>query len=116
MYFEGEGTVAQQVQASPKSALVEASSGSGSETGMTAAAVKPAKQTEDMSIMAGSRGNHTSLPTLPPFAGEESKDDGESFDQWIHQLERHAELERWSDRKKTCAAGVEVEGASGAVV
>ena len=38
------------------------------------------------------------VPSLPKFSGDKLDDD--SFDRWIRKLQRHAELERWTEREK----------------
>ena len=43
---------------------------------------------------------HITLPSLLALSGEESRDNEETFDHWVQRLEKHAELEQWSDRKK----------------
>ena len=39
------------------------------------------------------------LPALPKMSGED-KENSDSFDLWLRKLEKHAELEQWSDRQK----------------
>ena len=39
------------------------------------------------------------LPALPKMNGED-KENSDSFDLWLQKLEKHAELEQWSDRQK----------------
>ena len=39
------------------------------------------------------------LPALAKFSGEE-RDDGDTFDRWVRRLEKHAELQQWSERGK----------------
>ena len=39
------------------------------------------------------------LPALPKFSGEDV-DDVNAFDRWARKLDKHAELEGWSDRQK----------------
>ena len=39
------------------------------------------------------------LPALPKFSGDDS-DNGSGFDHWAWQLDKHAELEGWTDRQK----------------
>ena len=50
------------------------------------------------------------LPSLPTFSGEESRDDEETFDRWVWRLERHAELEQWSDREKLLQLELRLKG------
>ena len=51
-----------------------------------------------------------SLPPLPTFAGDESKDDEDSFDRWIRKLEKYAELEQWTDREKLLHLELRLKG------
>ena len=44
-------------------------------------------------------GNRLKLPTLPKFTGED-RDDVDSLRRWIAKLEKHAELQKWTDREK----------------
>ena len=39
------------------------------------------------------------LPALPKFSGDDSED-GSAFDRWARKIDKHAELEGWSDRQK----------------
>ena len=39
------------------------------------------------------------LPTLPKFTGED-RDDVDSLRRWLLKLEKHAELQWWTDREK----------------
>ena len=45
------------------------------------------------------RGNRLKLPTLPKFTGED-RDDVDSLRRWLAKLDKHAELQRWTDREK----------------
>ena len=45
------------------------------------------------------QGNRLKLPTLPKFTGED-RDDVDSLCRWLAKLDKHAELQRWTDREK----------------
>ena len=51
-----------------------------------------------------------SLPSLPTFAGDEAKDDKDTFDQWIPKQERYAKLEQWDDREKSSQLELRLKG------
>ena len=42
--------------------------------------------------------------------GEENRDDEELFEWWIRKLERYAELEQWSERKKLVQLELRLKG------
>ena len=101
-------------QALAKPAPAEPVSGSGSETAAVSVVTVPTKSCEDTPkekvTARNGRSTRMSLPTLSPFSGDESKDDGESFDRWIRRLERHAELEQWTDREKLVHLELRLKG------
>ena len=86
-----------QQQRGPKQ-VVELTSGSG------CAPSTPEK------VESGGRAGRMTLPSLSTFSGEESKDDGETFDRWVRRLEKHAELERWSEREKLLQLELRLKG------
>ena len=79
--------------------VVELSSGSGC-----------APNTAEKVLESGGRVGRITLPSLPTFSGEESRDDEETFDRWVRRLERHAELEQWSDREKLLQLELRLKG------
>ena len=79
--------------------VVELSSGSGC-----------APNTAEKVLESGGRVGHITLPSLTTFSREESRDDEETFDRWVRRLERHAELERWSDREKLLQLELRLKG------
>ena len=101
-------------QALAKPAPAEPVSGSGFETAAVSVVTVPTKSCEDTPkekvTARNGRSTRMSLPTLSPFSGDESKDDGESFDWWIRRLERHAELEQWTDREKLVHLELRLKG------
>lgn len=40
------------------------------------------------------------LPALPKFSGADVDKDSDSYTRWIKKLERHAELQKWSEHEK----------------
>ena len=46
-----------------------------------------------------SQPNKLRLPALAKFTGED-RDDVDGFVRWLRRLERHAELEQWTERQK----------------
>ena len=54
------------------------------------------KSMEDVSI---SYSNRLKLPTLPKFSGED-RDDVDSLWRWLAKLEKHAELQHWTEHEK----------------
>ena len=74
-----------------------------------------ALNTAEKVLESGGRVGRITLPLLPTFSGEESRDDEETFDRWVRRLERHAELEWWSDRE-VAPVGTAPQGTSRALV
>ena len=73
-------------------------------------AVSEKKLSDSPSSAASSRAVRVRLPRLPTFAGEENKDDKDTFDRWIRILEKYAELEQWSDREKLLQLELHLKG------
>ena len=66
--------------------------------------------TNSSTSTASGRTVRVNLPPLPTFAGDESKDNDDSFDRWIRKLEKYAELEQWSDREKLLHLELHLKG------
>ena len=62
------------------------------------------------SVSSSGRTVRLSLPTLPTFSGEESRDDEDLFERWVRKLEKYAELESWSDREKLVQLELRLKG------
>jgi len=55
--------------------------------------------TTKLSTQADERPQASALPQLPTFGGK-GQDDGDSYDKWLHKLDRHAALQKWSPYEK----------------
>ncbi len=60
--------------------------------------------------LEGDRTRRMTLPRVPMFTGEEKTGDEETFEKWVRKLERHAELERWSEREKLVQLELHLSG------
>ncbi len=60
-------------------------------------------------------GGHTqavrmTLPRIPMFTGKEKTSEEDTFERWVHKLEWHTELERWSKREKLVQLELHLSG------